>query len=217
MSGERALVIMARYPEVGAVKTRLAATCGSARATDLYRAFIADLDARFRGRPRRLVWAYHPAASAFPSIVHAGAQCLAQEGEDLGARMHGCFRRLCTAGFASVVMIGADVPHVRDAWIDEAEARLNEVDVVLGPSADGGYFLVAMRAPHDIFSGIVMSTPQVLVQTRAKIAAAGLRLHLLQPSFDVDELGDLERLRQDLSDPALAQQVPATVAWLLKR
>lgn len=214
MKDVRALVVMARYPAVGAVKTRLAATYGAEGATDLYRAFIADLDARFRGQSRRLVWAYHPASSPFTMIVHAGAHCLPQEGADLGARMHGCFRALCAAGCTSVVMIGADAPHVRAAWIDEAEARLNEVDVVLGPSSDGGYFLVAMRAPHDIFSGVVMSTPQVLDDTRRVIAAAGLRAHLLPPSFDVDEARDLERLRDELRAPDLSGQLPATAAWL---
>ena len=192
---------MARYPEVGAVKTRLAVTYGAEAATDLYRAFIADLDARFRGQSRRLVWAFHPASSAFAAIVHSGAYCLPQEGANLGARMHGCFRALCEAGCASVVMIGADAPHVRAAWIDEAEARLREVDVVLGPSRDGGYLLVAMRAPHDIFSSVVMSTPRVLADTRRVIAAVGLRAHLLAPSFDVDEARDVERLRDDAPLP----------------
>lgn len=205
---------MARYPEVGAVKTRLAAACGAERATALYRAFLADLDARFGRGPRRLLWAYHPPGSAFPSVVRPGAQCIAQEGADLGARMHACFRHLLGAGFRSVVMIGADVPHVRDAWIDEAEGRLEEVDVVLGPSADGGYYLVAMRAPHDVFTGIVMSTPHVLAQTRAKIAAAGLRVHLLPSSFDIDEAGDLDRLRVELADAELARRLPATRDWL---
>jgi rSAM/selenodomain-associated transferase 1 len=216
MRGERVLVVMARYPEVGAVKTRLAATHGPERATALYRGFIADLDARFRARPRRLVWAYHPAEQPFADVVHAGACCIVQDGDDLGARMHGCFRVLCSGGAASVVMIGADVPHVRDAWLDEAEARLCEVDVVLGPSSDGGYYLIAMRAPHDLFTGVRMSTTRVLADTERKIAAAGLRVHLLAPSFDVDEAADVERLRVELQAPELAGRLPATAAWLAR-
>ena len=214
MNGERALVVMARYPEPGAVKTRLAATHGDIAATELHRACIADLDARFGSGPRRLVWAYYPPDRAFADIVRAPAYCMAQEGTDLGARMHACFRRLVDAGFVSVVMIGADVPHVRTAWIDEAEARLNDVDVVLGPSVDGGYFLVAMRQPHDVFSDVMMSTPHVLSDTQRVIAAAGLCVHLLPPSFDVDQAADLDRLRTELQAPELAGKLPATAAWL---
>ena len=128
--------------------------------------------------------------------------------------MHACFRHLCGAGYASVVMIGTDVPHVRDAWIAEAETGLDEADVVLGPSADGGYFLVAMRAPHDVFTGVVLSTPHVLRDTQRVIAASGLRLHLLAPSFDVDEAADVERLRSELRAPELQGRLPATGAWL---
>lgn len=212
MNGARALVVMARYPVLGEVKTRLAARYGAARATALYQAFISDLDARFRGGPRRLVWAYHPATSPFAEIVHAQAYCLPQQGEDLGARMLACFCALC-GEFSSVVMIGADAPHTRDAWIAAAEERLEESDVVLGPSADGGYFLVAMRKPHDIFSGVAMSTPSVLAQTQQLIASMGLRAHLLPRSFDVDEAADVERLRNELRAPELAGQLPAITAW----
>jgi rSAM/selenodomain-associated transferase 1 len=214
MADQRALVVMVRYPEAGMVKTRLAAACGRERATSLYRAFIQDLDFRFGAGPRRLIWAYHPPASAFASIVRNGARCVAQAGSGLGERMYACVRQVLGATYRSVVLIGADVPHVRDAWLMEAESRLEDVDVVLGPSADGGYYLVAMREPHDIFTGITMSTPEVLTQTRAKIAAAGLRLHLLPESFDVDEVADVERLRGELDDPDLARQLPATAAWL---
>lgn len=213
MSGARALVVMARYPALGEVKTRLVAHYGATQATALYRAFLSDLDARFHQGPRRLVWAYHPATSPFAEIVHDGAYCLPQQGDDLAARMLACFRTLGGEGFSSVVMIGADAPHTRDAWIVEAEVRLEDVDVVLGPSADGGYFLVAMRKPHDIFSGVTMSTPSVLADTQHIIAAAGLRAHLLSPSFDVDEAADVERLRDELSAPDLLGQLPATAAW----
>lgn len=216
MKGERALVVMARYPEVGQVKTRLARTCGPQAATALYRAFIDDLDARFADDSRRLIWAYHPADRPFANVIPSGARCIAQQGADLGARMHACFAALRDAGFDSVVMIGADVPHVRSAWIAEAEMRLEDVDVVLGPSRDGGYYLVAMRTPHDIFTDVTMSTPTVLADTRHRIATLGLRMHLLPVSFDVDDAGDLSRLRDELRDAEVAAALPATTRWLEK-
>jgi uncharacterized protein len=191
------LVVMARYPTPGAVKTRLARRFGPGPACALYRAFLLDLQLRFAGGRRTLVWAFHPPDADF---VGADARCMPQAGADLAARMHDCFRRLCTGGFARVLMIGADVPHVREPWLDEAEKRLDTADVVLGPSADGGYYLVGMRQPHDVFSGIAMGTGDVLAQTRRKAEALGLRVHLLPSTFDIDDAADLVRLRALLAD-----------------
>jgi uncharacterized protein len=209
-----ALVVMARYPAAGEVKTRLARTLGAARACALYCAFLRDLEARFTGGRRALVWAFYPADRDFAAVVAPGARCIPQRGDDLGARMLHCFRHLCHEGFERVVMIGSDAPHVRDEWLDEAERALDDADVVLGPSADGGYYLIAMRAPHDVFGGIEMSTPRVRAETCAKAAATGLRVHLLPPTFDVDEERDLVRLRALLMDEAYAKMLPSTAALL---
>jgi rSAM/selenodomain-associated transferase 1 len=227
---ETVLAVMARFPRRGAVKTRLARTVGEKRAVDLYRAFLLDIDARFGRGPRRLVWLYDPPHADWSSVVGPAAWSMPQAGKSLGARMHNCFSSLCgTAlpGIAAdadarglpestvdrVLMIGADVPHVADAHLAEAEERLSEVDVVLGPSDDGGYYLVAMRQAHDIFTGVAMGTAQVLEQTLARISAANLRVHLLPRGFDIDEGDDLERLWRVLaSDPQV--RLPHTAALL---
>ena len=214
MAPRCALVVMARYPEPGAVKTRLARTRGAAAACRLYLAFVQDLDARFRGQDRDLVWAFHPPDRDFAALVAPGVRCLAQEGDDLGERMHRCFRRLCAEGYVRVVMIGADIPHVRDEWIADAETALDHADVALGPATDGGYYLVAMRAAHDVFTGVPMGTPRVLHETRAKAARAGLRVQLLPESFDVDTQDDLTRLRELLRRDEYAGWLPRTAAVL---
>ena len=214
MPARTALVIMARYPEVGAVKTRLGRQIGAARACALYRAFVCDLHARFAGRRRPLIWAFLPADRDFAAVVGAGARCLPQQGRDLGERMLRCFRDLHGAGFERVLMIGADVPHVRDAWLDEAEAQLEDADLVLGPSADGGYYLIAMRQPHDVFTGVEMSTPHVLADTCRRADTAGLRVHLLPPSFDVDDVDDLRRLQMLLRQEGYDRLLPSTSALL---
>lgn len=208
------LAIMARYPVVGEVKTRLAPAIGFAPACDLYRAFLCDLDARFAGGPRPLVWMFHPPDAAFAALIPSGARCLPQEGGNLGERMHACFRRLVSAVEDGVIMIGADVPHVRDDWLDEAEHALDDVDVVLGPSLDGGYYLIAMKVAHDVFSGIEMGTATVLEHTLAKAAAANLKVHLLPPTFDVDDVDDLARLRSLLHDEEWRRRLPASAALL---
>ncbi len=86
--------------------------------------------------------------------------------------------------------------------------------MVLGPTEDGGSYLIAMREPHDVFTGIETSTPHVLVNTCEKAAAAGLRVHRLPTSFDVDDLDDLVRLRALITDAGNATRMPATAAFL---
>ncbi len=211
-----ALAIMARYPAVGEVKSRLAKVIGSARACELYRAFLRDLDARFASGRRTVVWVFHPPECDFASLVTPGARCIPQQGTDLGARMLACLRQLSSEGFDRVIMIGADVPHVRDEWLDEAELALDDADVVLGPSADGGYYLIAMREAHDVFTGIEMSTGTVFDETIAKAAAAKLRVHRLPPTFDVDEIADLTRLQDLLRQDDWQQRLRFTAAALAK-
>ena len=198
--GSTVLAVMARYPAVGAVKTRLAESIGAPRACELYRAFLQDIEAGFAHGPRPFVWVFHPPESDFAALVAPGVRCLPQAGGDLSERLHNCVRTLVDDGFERVIVIGADVPHVRDAWLDEAEQQLDTADVVLGPSDDGGYYLVGMRAAHDIFSGVAMGTTRVLEETLARAAAAGLGVHLLPQSFDIDAAADLDRLRRLIDD-----------------
>jgi rSAM/selenodomain-associated transferase 1 len=187
---------MARYPAVGEVKSRLAAVIGAPQACALYRAFLQDIQARFASGPRAFVWLFDPPERDFAAHVGPGVRCVPQVGRDLGARLLNGVRRLIDDGFARVIVIGADVPHVREAWLDEAEQRLEAADVVLGPSDDGGYYLVAMRAAHDVFTGVAMGTSTVLADTLAQAARARLAVHLLPPSFDIDTIDDLARLRR---------------------
>jgi rSAM/selenodomain-associated transferase 1 len=209
-----ALAIMARYPTAGAVKTRLARAIGAERACALYQAFLRDLDERFTGGRRALIWAFHPPDSNFAACARVGARCVPQIGDGLGVRMHNCFRGLCADGYDKGILIGTDAPHLRDQWLDEAEAALDSADIVLGPTDDGGYYLVAMRQPHDIFSGIAMSTAHALTDTLAKASAAGLTAHLLPRTFDVDEADDLSRLRALIEGERLQPPLRHTAALL---
>ena len=192
---EEALVIVAKYPEVGGVKTRLAQHIGQELASQLYLSFIRDLGAKFGQGPRPLFWAYTPAGSDFPELVNSGSRCFLQEGEHLGARLHNIFRRLFQQGYQRVAILSSDSPQMLREWIDEAFAHLFHVDVVLAPADDGGYNLVGLKADHDVFTGITMSTPRVLAETMERARALNLSVHLLPTSFDVDAIEDLEKLR----------------------
>jgi len=187
---------MARHPVAGRVKTRLAAALGADAACALYRAFVLDLAERLGAMPYAVTWAYTPPDAPFPELL-PGAGCRPQRGRDLGERLTGAIGEEFAAGPGPVIAIGADAPHIPAAALAEAAAALaHGADVVLGPAADGGYYLIGLGRPApDLFAGIAWGTAGVLEATLARAGAAGLAPHLLPPSFDVDQPADLARLR----------------------
>ena len=206
------LVVMARQPTPGTVKTRLARHLGAAAACALYRAFLADIATTCGSDAWSVVWAVTPPQADLRPIVGAGARQLAQRGVGLGARMRHAFADLFAAGAARVVMIGADAPHLGAARIGAAFAALATQDVVFAPTRDGGYCLVGLAAPHDVFSGVAMGSAAVFGETMARVAALRLRAGVQATTFDVDEPGDVETLRALLA--AGRVRLPATAAAL---
>lgn len=216
---DTALIVMARYPRPGFTKTRLARTLGNERTSKLYQAFLHDLATRFAGRDCDLHWAYTPPeldfatflASLVPDIT-SGFRCFPQEGTDLNERLLRTFQYTCQQGYAASIVIGSDSPQIAYQTVVQARQALQEVDVVLGPAEDGGYYLLGMRSPHDLFNGIPMSTSEVASMTIARAHELGLTVRSLDPLFDVDEYADLMRLAALLqTDRSLA---PATAAQI---
>jgi rSAM/selenodomain-associated transferase 1 len=191
---------MAKYPEPGRVKTRLGALIGAEPACRLYRAFLHDLAARLAGLSYPVTWAYAPPESPFPSLLPS-AHCRPQQGGDLGERMAAAIAEEFRDGAGAVVVIGVDAPHLPSAFLAEAaEALASGADVVLGPAADGGYYLVGVVAPvPGLFRSIPWSTAGVFAATVVAAERLRLRLHRLPPTFDVDEPADLDRLREVLA------------------
>jgi len=199
--GGALLAVVCRNPEVGTVKTRLIPALGEEGARSLYRAFLQDIGLRLSGRGYDVLWAYTPEGGPPPANLTPGL-VLPQEGPDLGHRLHHIVRSALQRGYARVVVISSDVPHLPASVVDAAFQALEQADVVLAPSEDGGYHLVGLTQPHDIFTMVPMSTPAVFAQTVEAVAAAGLRLALLDADFDVDEPADLRRLAAHLAqDP----------------
>jgi len=195
-----ALVIMARYPEEGAVKTRLALDLGPSWTLRLYRAFIDDLAGKFGCLQRPLIWCYLPKSSPFPQLFSQRYSCRPQSGTSLQQRMLRIFEDLFGEGFQRVVVIGADVPHIPVEAVEDAFALLSATDVVLRPSCDGGYHLIGLRAAGDLFSRISMGTNRVLRETVERAASMGLSVHCLAPSFDVNTIEDVKRLIRFLAE-----------------
>ena len=221
---DTALMIMTRYPEQGKVKTRLARSIGAEATLQLYQAFLSDLATRFSEIPYDLYWVFTPAVPDFHSALAARlapvrltGQCFPQAGEELGARLLAAFRTTQSQGYQASVLIGSDSPHISASTVIRARQALDTTDVVLGPSEDGGYYLIAMRSPYDLFTDIPMSTDAVLRLTVDKAQAQGLRVHLLETLLDVDEYADLLRLSQLLeAEPALAPASAYCLAQLKK-
>ena len=219
---DTALVVMARYPEVGKTKTRLASTIGHDEAVRLYQAFLTDLAQRFAGQPCDLYWAHTPAEVDYHALVSTLApafaqhmRCFPQQGAELGARLFNVFKWTHARHFECTIVTSSDSPQISREIVAQARAALDEADVVLGPALDGGYYLIAMRKPYDVFSGVPMSTNAVMQRTIELAERQGLSVRLLEPLFDIDELPDLLRLTQLLqADRALA---PFTAAYLATR
>lgn len=187
---------MARYPEPGQAKTRLASAIGPQAACTLYRAFILDLAARLATLDLPTTWAYAPADAPFASLV-PGARCLVQEGRDLGERMANATAAALAADPRPVLVVGSDSPHLPlTALTDAAAALAADADVALGPADDGGYWLVGLRAPAPgLFERIAWGDASVFAETLGRAAHLGLRVHLAAGTFDVDEADALEDLR----------------------
>jgi rSAM/selenodomain-associated transferase 1 len=216
-----ALFIVARLPVVGQTKTRLGRGIGHPQATALYRAFLSDLGARYTHAAAQdgydLWWFYAAPAEAdealFAAQVPAGGHFLRQGAGDLGPRLWQGFRELAARGYQRIVVLSSDSPHVPAGWVRDAFAALTTQDVVIGPADDGGYYLLGQRGtPHDLFTMIPMSTPQVFAQTLAAAAAQHVTVAHLPTTFDIDEPADLGSLHTTLlAEPELA---PVTLAAL---
>ena len=217
---DTALVIIARAPEPGETKTRLARSLGNEATVLLYRAFLTDLARRFSETPYALHWAYSPAHVDYNALLEElipgkgqHMRCFPQEGQDFNARLHHIFRWTERQGFRKTILLGSDSPHIRRQIIDEVNQRLDTTDVALGPAEDGGYYLLGMRQAHDVFSGIPMSTEVVTQMTIDAAHRQRLSVHLVEQLQDVDELPDLLKLAEILqAKPDLA---PMTAAHLV--
>lgn len=195
---EPALVIMAREPVMGRVKTRLAGAVGPAEALRFYR---ANLEAQLRhlASPRwRTVLAVTP-DSASPGALPLGRLAIAvvpQGPGGLGARMQ---RQFDTLPPGPVVIIGSDIPGITRSDIVSAFRLLGANDAVIGPSPDGGYWLIGLkRFPNvpRIFGGVRMSSANALADTRS--ALSGLKVGEVRPLEDVDDLEAFRRWRKSL-------------------
>jgi hypothetical protein len=193
MSRRDALAVIAKEPVAGTAKTRLAPALGTTGAARAAAAMLADTVAVVRavGADPWLCFTPPQARERFGRLA-PGFGLLAQAPGDLGDRLAACLADLLAAGAERVAIVGADTPHLPSANCRRALSLLDEVDVVLGPALDGGYYLVAAKAADPgLFVGVPMGTEVVLAETLARAARRGLTAALLPPLRDLDRVEDL--------------------------
>lgn len=210
MSADRLLVFV-KAPRPGAVKTRLAAALGGEAAAALYRA-IAEEEIRGTapraGEYARVICFDPPDARDEVTRWLPGVPLRPQEGADLGARMSSAFAEAFASGARRVAIVGTDVPACGRGHVAEALRALDEHDLVLGPTHDGGYYLIALDRPRPaLFPSIPWSTPSVLPATVERAGVLGLGVRMLDPLRDIDTLEDVRaewpRLRPLVAGTAL--------------
>lgn len=193
----RRIVVFLKYPEPGQVKTRLAADVGPGAAARLARHFAeATLAAAGSlGLPVDISYSPEERGPEFRTWLGPGRACSPQQGADLGQRMRHAFSEAFARGAARVALVGTDAPDRPVEFYAEALERLDDHDVVLGPSLDGGYHCIAFRrdgfAP-EAFQDIAWSTPRVLIQTLDALRRAGRSVWTLPPWPDIDDRAGLD-------------------------
>ncbi len=207
MSDMRVLGLFAKQPQPGIVKTRLAGQSSDDWAVGVAAAFLADTVDRLEGvaAHRVLVFTPRDAEDFFKEVAKGRFTLTAQVEGDLGERMAAFLADQFAAGAKSIVIVGTDSPTLPITFVEQAFQELEQVDVVLGPATDGGYYLFgcARAVPH-LFEGITWSSSQVLQQTISRLddlssvppgLTRRLTLALLPPWYDVDTLDDWRMLQ----------------------
>lgn len=191
-------IIFAKEPVPGQVKTRLTPPLLPEAACRLYHAFLEDtLDEMGHLPGMSVALAYTPAGARdfFRDLTPAGVRLLPQEGRDLGERQAQALAWGFAAGFDLVLLRGSDTPDLPAAILLEAREQLaaNAAQVVLGPSRDGGYYLLGLKAPcPELFAGLAWSTETVLAETLDRARAFSLKVQLLPRWSDIDTIADMK-------------------------
>jgi rSAM/selenodomain-associated transferase 1 len=220
-----AIIVFAKAPVAGSVKTRLCPPLTPDEAASLHGSLVLDVLERCQ-----TLKGYDRILAGTPSFHHPFFRAMEarfkipvwdQIGDDLGARMASAFKQALGVPYRSVVVIGTDIPGVNASILTTAVKSLQVHDVVLGPTMDGGYYLVGLRAlVPDLFENIPWSTDQVFSLTEQKIKALRLSLEILPRLRDLDTVEDLHffiREAKDRQSQALSSRTKNVLQELAKR
>jgi hypothetical protein len=217
---DRTLVIMAKAPRPGAVKTRLASSLSPEAVTDFYCCLLDDTLALARSLGDADIAIMCPdsdvnelAQLAAKHLPDNEVSVVAQKGEGLAAGLTSVFAHFAQGHQRRVIAFNSDSPHLPRSVLEDAFEMLAAHDVVIGPTHDGGYYLVGAKASHPtLFAGDGMGTSSALERLLSRARALELSVGLAASFYDIDVADDLARLAEELRlAPARA---PRTAAWL---
>jgi rSAM/selenodomain-associated transferase 1 len=208
-TSQRRLVIFIKNPVYGRVKTRLAADLGNEQALSIYRQLLAHTRTQALACAAERLLFYSDTIDEPDEWPVAFFSKHLQQGSDLGARMaHALGQAL--AGGERAVLIGSDIPGLTAGILTQAFDLLDTHDFVLGPAADGGYYLIGMRQPAAaVFENITWSTPTVLQATLERIQALGGSCGLLPTLSDIDTAADWQAWQAGINEAGCDQSPPA--------
>jgi rSAM/selenodomain-associated transferase 1 len=213
-NGDRTLVIMAKAPRPGMVKTRLAPSLPLTAIAELYRCLLYDTMTLAKSLDGVQVAIVCPASDVDDLACLAGdaVRVVAQRNEGLAAALTSVFAHFA-AGHQRIIAFNSDSPHLPASVLENAFGALAAYDVVVGPTHDGGYYLVGAKAAHPgLFDGDRMGTTNALEALLARARTLGLSVGFTDSFYDVDVASDLTRLAAELRlAPARA---PRTAVWL---
>lgn len=195
------LAIFAKFPQAGMVKTRLSTEIGCRKVVALYRIFVETIVKNTEDKDFKRILFYAPPAQKknFSDWLGSEIALHPQKGRELGGRLASAYRFAFAQGAGRVVVIGTDSPLIDRNIIRKAFAKLKNRDCVLGPSRDGGYYLLGLSHPcAEIFEDIEWSTKKVLKQTLKTLNTLNVSYTLLDEHFDVDTRADLIELKHSL-------------------
>jgi rSAM/selenodomain-associated transferase 1 len=205
------LYVAAKAPLPGEAKTRLGAVIGHEAAAALYGAFLADLSSRLHRAGLPPAWFVSPGSWPVLEPLVGPAVCREQRGATWAARQANLFRDAAADGDPAVVLVASDSPQLDVDAIRQAFAALGRADVVLGPTDDGGYYLVGMHGFHDVLDHVRMSTSSARQDVMRCARALCLRVETVAATFDVDTVEDLHPLAEAVAG---RRDLPATARAL---
>jgi len=205
---------MAKAPKPGMVKTRLAQSLPLPAVTELYRCLLQDTVALARSLNSVEVAIMCPAQDVDELALLLGdaVQIVAQKGAGLAAGLVSVFAHFAANGQHHVIAFNSDSPHLPASVLERAFQALAGHDVVIGPTHDGGYYLVGAKAAHPtLFENDGMGTTNALQALLARARVLGLSADLTEPFYDIDVAADLMRLAAELR--LAPTKAPRTAAW----
>lgn len=215
------IIVFARFPSSGKVKTRLASTAGNDFAVAFYKHVAENIISSASRISNAYKYIFYSDANEKEAVINwLGGKYFfcEQEGDDLGSRMKNAFNKVFGLGANKALIIGTDIPDLSQKIIEEAIAALDTNDIVIGPSNDGGYYLLGMKnyAPQ-LFEGIHYSTEKVFSETKNKIENLGLSCYVLKPLHDIDTEADLRKWFEQKTDLVLHSQISSIYTSQLKK